>query len=367
MKIAIIDMDNLNNPFWNAGQARATREVSRVLAKTNDVTVYSAKYPNWKDYEIDGIKYRHMGLCVNSAVLTNIFWILTVPFIVKNIKADIIIENFNAPTSVSFAPLFTDIPVVALPTMFNAKEFRDKYHLPFDLVEKIGLRFYKYIMPYSTVGENKAKALNPKITSRIIPQGVSNSFFAVKQKSPKYILFLGRFDNHQKGIDLLLNAYNLVKNEIKFPLVIAGHGPDASKIKEQIKKLSLEKQVIIYGPTYGKEKDELASSALFTAFPSRHDEMSIWSLESLAYGLPLVCFDLPEAKWVPPSVSLKAAPFAINEYAKLLLEATNKDKIIPLRKNTRAFAKNFQWENVARDFLAFFSDILAIEKRPIIE
>jgi glycosyltransferase involved in cell wall biosynthesis len=220
-------------------------------------------------------------------------------------------------------------------------------------------------VPYSTVGENKAKSLNPNIKSKIIYQGVSDSFFAVKRKSPKYILFLGRFDNHQKGIDLLLNAYNIVKKQIKFPLVIAGHGPDGNKINEQIKNLNLERQVSVYGPAYGKEKDKLAAGALFTAFPSRHDEMSIWSLESLAYGLPLVCFDLPEAKWVPSSVSLKAKPFDVTNYAKLLLQACDKTKIARLQKNARAFAKNFKWEYVARDFLLFFNEILVMEKRPI--
>src|SRR3990167_7399104 len=101
MKIAIIDMDNLKNPFWAAGQARATREVGKRLALKHEVVVYCSKYPNYKDYEEDGVKYIHIGLGTKNPKVNNIAFVLSIPFLVSRLKADIIIENFNAPVSVS--------------------------------------------------------------------------------------------------------------------------------------------------------------------------------------------------------------------------------------------------------------------------
>lgn len=362
MKIAIIDMDSLKNPFWAAGQARATREVGKRLAKKHNVTVYCSKYPGYKDYVEEGIKYVHVGINGTNSKIINLAFIITIPFLVKKIKADIIIENFNAPTSVSFAPLFTKTPIVALPTMFNAAKFAKKYHLPFHLIERLGMKFYKYILPYSEVDAAKAVLLNPDIKYKIIPQGVGKEFFNIKHAKPEYILFLGRFDNDQKGIDLLLKAYSKISNKIGYPLVIAGHGPDEQKIKELITKLKLKNKISIVGPAYGDKKFDLISKAIFVAFPSRHDELSLWALEALASGMPLVMFDLPEAKWANNTVALKAKPFDINEYSKLMLKATDKELNSKMRKAARNLASKYKWEKVANDFEDFFQQCLKQKK-----
>jgi glycogen synthase len=362
LSIAIIDMDNLRNPFWAAGQARATREVGKRLAEKHTVTVYSSKYPKYKNYIEDGIRYKHIGLVNNNSLLTNIAFIFSIPLAVRKIKADIIIENYNAPTSISFAPLFTKTPIIGLPTMFNAKEFTKKYHLPFHWIEQFGSKYYKYFLPYSHVDSQKMKQYNPNVIYKIVPQGVSKEFFAIPHKKPAYILFLGRFDIQQKGIDLLLHAYAKVKKTMGYPLVIAGRGPDEKKIHNLIKDLGLESQVTVLGPAYGETKARLIEKALFVAFPSRHDEISLWALEALASGMPLVGFDLPECTWVTNGVSLKAKPFSIADYAKQLVAATEPKLNRTMRKNARTLAKQYTWEKVAGMFEEFIYEVLEKEK-----
>ncbi len=361
LNIAIIDMDDLKNPFWGSGQARATREVGKRLAEKHIVTVYSSKYPGYRDYTEDGIDYKHVGIINKNAQITNFMFILTIPFIVRKIKADIIIENFNAPASVSFAPLFTKIPVIGLPTMFNAIQFSKKYHLPFHWIEAIGMKFYKYMMPYSDIDSAKIKRLNHNVYYKIIPQGVGKEFFDIKHQSPKHILFLGRFDLAQKGIDLLLTSYSKVSHKIQYPLVIAGHGSDEQKISHIIKNLKLDEKVTIVGSAYGQKKIELISKAVFVAFPSRHDEQSLWSLEALASGLPLVAFDLPESKWMIEKVALKAKPFDVEEYAKLLLQMTDKTLNDKMRSNARQLAQHYTWDHTVSRFESFFQDVLEKE------
>lgn len=362
LHIAIIDMDNLKNPFWAAGQARATREVGKRLAKKHAVTVYSTKYPGYTDYTEDGITYKHVGIVNKSPQITNAYFLLQIPFLARRIQADVIIENFNAPVSVSFSPLFTKIPVIGLPTMFNAIEFYRKYHIPFHWVEAFGARFYKYFLPYSDVDSTKIKNYNPNVIYKIVSQGVGEEFFKIKHKKPEYILFLGRFDIAQKGIDLLLEAYAKVHDTIGYPLVIAGRGSDEAKIKKDIKRLGLEKKVIIKGAAYGKEKNELISKALFVAFPSRHDELSLWALEALASGMPLVMFDLPESAWATTKVALKAKPFNVSDYAKKLKQATDTATNAQMRKDARLFASRFTWEKVASEFENFIYEVLKKEK-----
>lgn len=364
LNIAYLDLDDIKNTVLAGGQATATYNVgSRLAAKGHTVTVYCSKYPGYKDRVEDGIHYKHIAVGTKWIKFNNAFYILMLPWYVRKIKADLILESFVAPVSTTFSPLFTKIPVIGVPSMFNAKEFTQKYHLPFHLVEKFGIKYYKYLLPYSKIDSAKAKSMNPKIIYKIVPQGVGSEYFAIKQRKPEYILYLSRFDVAQKGIDLLLKAYAKIADKIKYPLVLAGHGPDIDVVNKLIEENKLQKKVKIIGPTYGKKKFEVMSKALYTAFPSRHDEMCLWSLESLAGGLPMVAFDLPESYWMTKKVSMKAKRFDIDEYAKLLVKAAEPKTATQMRKDSRAFAKQFTWENVIDAYEPFFYEVLKREEK----
>ncbi len=359
MRIAFIDLDNLRNPFWGAGEARATREVGKRLAVNHEVTVYCSKYPGWQDYIEEGMSYVHIGIESRFPRLTNLFFVLTVPFIIRKIKADMIIECFSAPFSVTFAPLFTQTPVIGLPCMFNASEFSRKYHLPFHWVEAIGCKFYKYFLPYSEVGLNKMLAYNPNIHYKVIQQGVGDEYFQIERRKPKHILFLGRFDVAQKGIDLLVEAYAKVSDKISLPLVIAGHGPDEKQIAEKISKLGVNGKVKMVGSAYGKKKFKLMSEALFVAFPSRHDEICLWSLEALAGGLPTVAFDLPESKWMPGKAVLKVKPFDVEAFSKAMVKLSSNDELVhKMGDHARKIASGYTWDKIAGEFESFFEFVI---------
>lgn len=364
LHIAYLDLDDIRNPLLAAGQATATYNVgSRLAARGHKVTVYCSKYPGYKDRIQDGIHYKHIAVGTKWIKLNNALYIMLLPFYVRKIKADVIIESFVAPISTTFAPLFTKIPVIGLPSMFNAREFAKKYHFPFHWIESFGMKFYKYILPYSDIDSAKAKRLNPNIEFKIVTQGVGEEYFAIKHKKPEYILFLSRFDVAQKGIDLLLQAYAKVANKIKYPLVLAGHGPDVEQIKKMITDLKLEKKVTIIGPTYGDKKFEVMSKALYVTFPSRHDEICLWALEALAGGLPLIGFDLPESKWMSDKASIRAKCFDVNDYAKALLKAADPKVSVKMRKDSRAFARKFAWKNVIDAYEPFFYDVIEKEKK----
>src|SRR3989344_8138323 len=221
LTIVYLDLDDIKNPILAGGQATATYEVGKRLVKLGHrVIVYCSKYPGYKDRVEAGIEYKHIGINTRNVKVNNALYILTIPFIVSSIKnADIIIECFTAPVSTLFSPLFTKMPVVALPSMFNAAEFSRKYKLPFYLIERLGMKFYKYMLPYSEIDSAKAKRLNPQIKFEIVPQGVDSEYLEIKQKKAEYILYLGRFDIAQKGIDILIKAYSKIKDKIKYPLV----------------------------------------------------------------------------------------------------------------------------------------------------
>lgn len=359
MKIVFLDFDDIKNPLLNGGQAIATYQVGKHLVERgHGVTVLSSRYPGFKDRIQNGIKYKHIGLGSPYLRLNNLIYFFSVPFALFSVRADILVECFTAPISTLFSPLWTKIPVVALPSSFDADRFSKKYKLPFTLIEKIGCRFYKYFLPYSKYIDKKMKNMNPNVTSLIVPEGVGEEFFTIKKKKPKYILFLGRMDIHQKGIDLLLQAYAKICDKIPYPLVIAGNGPDEDEVKALVHKLKLDKKVIMTGATYGTKKKKVLSESLFCTFTSRTETFSCFALEALASGVPLLAFDIPGLSWTDKKSTKKVTCFDVDAYAQAIYKmATNKDINI-MSKHAREYARNFSWESVSEMFEKFFVQIV---------
>ena len=147
LNIIFLDFNDIKNPLLSAGQARATVDVGKRLArKGHKITVICSRYPGSADRIENGLRYKHIGLGSGNVRLNNLVYILTLPFTVMRLKGDIIFEFFTAPISTLFSPLFTNIPVIAVPTSFEAERFAKLYHLPVDKIESFGLRFYKYFI-----------------------------------------------------------------------------------------------------------------------------------------------------------------------------------------------------------------------------
>jgi len=365
MNITFLDFDDIKNPLLAGGQARATVEVGkRLVAKGHTLRVICSKYPGYQDRTENGIEYIHIGLGTNDIRVNNFAYIFSIPFAVRKIKdADIIVECFTAPMSTLCTPLFTRIPVVGLPTSFDANRFSHKYHLPFSFIERYGSKLYKYFMPYTNAYRDKMKQYNPNIESRVIPEGVGAEYFSIQPKKPKYILYLGRIDINQKGLDLLLESYHLAKNEITYPLIIAGRGPDESRLKKLISHYKLTGRVTFVGPAFGKKKEQLLSHALYAVMPSRNEGFSLFALEALASGVPILAFDIPGFTWSKGKGMIKAKPFDTRGYAKIMTKYCQPNAINPIKKIVKSEVKNFTWENVAMQFNEFFRYIIETEKR----
>jgi glycosyltransferase involved in cell wall biosynthesis len=363
LKITYLDFDDIRNPLLGAGQARATLEVcSRLVEKGNQIEVISSKYPGYENRIEKGIKYTHIGLASKNLRLNNLAFILALPFIVRKLSCDLIIECFTPPISTLFSPLFTKIPVVALTTSFEAERFAKKYHLPFHLLERFGLHFYRYFLPTSRSQASKIKKINPKAITKLTGQGVDAKYFKIKKKRARFILYLGRLDINQKGIDLLLEAYSKAESKIRYPLILAGHGPDESKIKKMIKRYKLTKKVHLLGGIKVKNKLKTFSQAHFFVVSSRHEGFCIAALEAIATGLPVVAFDIPGISWIPEEISLKAKPFDTSGFADKLIKANKKSLNEKLRRKCRRVAKKYSWDEVAKKYDKFFHFVVEENK-----
>jgi glycogen synthase len=353
----------------NGGQARATFEVAKRLVKLgHEVTIVCSRFPGYKDQYHEGIFYKHIGLGSKNIKLNNAVWFLALPFAVMRIKADVIIEAFTAPISTCFSPLFTKIPVMGMPTMFEAEQFSKKYHLPLHWIEALGCKFYKYFLAYSPINKAKMERLNPKVHTRIIPNGVSEEMFDVKTTAGDYGFFIGRIDITQKGLDLLISALEIIKDKLPFKIVLAGNGPkeDEDRLNDMIKQKGLAEKVSFVGRVDGQKKIDLLANCAFGLYPSRFEDFPLVPLEFAALGKPLVCFDIPGLAWVPTNASIKAKSFEVQSLAESILKMST-DTQLRQRMSQEAipFAKKYGWNSIAEQYAEFCHEVIALENKTL--
>ncbi len=357
LTIVLCDFDDIRNSLLAAGQAIATKEFgARLAAKGHHIKILCSRYPGSKDRKEFGMEYVHIGLGTSNIKINNFAYIFALPFSVMRQRGDILIECFTAPMSTLCTPLFTRMPVVVIPSCFDAARFSKLYHFPFEIIERWGLGLYKYFLPYSQAILNKIQAVNPTAKYAIVPEGVGEEFFTIKRSAPKHILFLGRMDIEQKGIDLLLHAYKKAKPSLSLPLVVAGNGPQEQEVAQMVKKLGLSRDVTMTGSTYGEAKAKALSEAAFVVVPSRNETFSCFALEALASGSPLITFDIPGLSWTDAGSTLKAKSFEVNSLAQQLIEMEK--KYSKMSKPAREFASHFSWDHMANDYESFFQKIV---------
>ncbi|MBC2580561.1 glycosyltransferase family 4 protein [Clostridium sp. DJ247] len=107
--------------------------------------------------------------------------------------------------------------------------------------------------------------------------------------SKKNILFVGRLVEQQKGLDLLIQAFNKVclKNK-DWILKIVGDGSDKEKLEQLIEGLKLTERVKIEPPTNNIKEYYLDSSIFVSS--SRWEGFGLVITEAMECGLPVVAF-----------------------------------------------------------------------------
>lgn len=360
--IIISNYDSINNPFYGGGGAYAIHEVAKRLVNEYNVTVITGKYPSCKNEVIDGIQYERIGLTFASPKIGQILFYLALFYYIHVKKFDLWIENFTPPFSTNFLQLFTNKPVVGLLHMTVGAEMKRKYKIPFDIIEKIGVKTYKYLVTTTDTVNKKIAKINKKAVVHTIPNGVSiPDINIISEDEKKHILFLGRIEIDQKGIDLLLLAYKQIADHIPYKLVIAGTGitEEMITLKKLVKKYNLEDKVEMIGKITNGTKDTIINHSVFAVVPSRFETFSMVALEYLAYGKPIITFDIEGLNWIPQGSRITVPAFDTNEFAKAIqLLSTNAQVRNSMSPIGMKFATTHTWDTIADKYKTIIRQLI---------
>lgn len=147
---------------------------------------------------------------------------------------------------------------------------------------------------HATAESEKENLLKLGYNSRIaiIPNGIDVESIDIKQnwKRNKQILFLSRI-HVKKGIEFLLEAVAVLKNQLNGYMVnIAGEGDAAyiEQLKRKVQALSINDMVRFCGGIYGEQKWKLFKEADLFVLPTYSENFGIVVAEALASGTPVI-------------------------------------------------------------------------------
>lgn len=166
--------------------------------------------------------------------------------------------------------------------------------------EKISLHFSNRVIFVNKHQMEKCGALDKSI---FIPNGIDSvtrsdsTFFLEKHgiRAGQYLLAVGRL-TPEKGFEYLVEAANRLPQVSQ--IVIAGASDHDSAYRSQLERLDTGKKVIFTGFTIGEDLRQLYSHARLFVLPSVNEGFPMVLLEAMAYGLPILCSDIPGTRQV---------------------------------------------------------------------
>jgi glycosyltransferase involved in cell wall biosynthesis len=103
----------------------------------------------------------------------------------------------------------------------------------------------------------------------------------------KVIIYLGRYDAHGKGLDLLLYIFKYIQDADRSVILkLYGKGDDKAFLEKLANKLALQ-NVQINDPIYGKEKYNALLAATLYIQPSRWEAGATSTTEAALLGIPV--------------------------------------------------------------------------------
>ena len=371
MRLVFSNYDSPANPYYAGGGARAIHAIATRLAGANrhEVEVVTGSHPSAVDGKVDGVLYRHIGFRKAGPKIGQLLYQAALPWALlrrqrnRGQSFDIWVESLTPPFSTAFLPWFSRKPVIALTQVMAGRAMRQKYGLPFDIVERFGLGQYPHGIALSGHLRRELLATNPRMCVRVIPNGVDGEIVRapVAGTGREHILFLGRLDQEQKGLDLLLDALAAAGDELRTPIVIAGGGSadEVNWVHARAKALGLGERVRFPGRVEGEAKSRLFREARFMVMSSRFEASPLVLAEAFAYALPVVLFGIPELAELSLDCTVQVPPFDVVRLGAAIRDLDrDENRRERMGSAAKVFARRFDWDDLARQYEDFFESIL---------
>jgi len=344
LHFAIEDPDR---PGAGGGSVR-TREVNSRLATDFDITVVCARYPGARTRYVDGVRYVHLGWS-GGHLLSSLSYFLAIPYALARYGSDLVVEDFNAPFSSVALPWLTRRPTVGVVQWLFAREKAAQYHLPFHLMEAMGVRAHSRLVAVSPDLGRALQSRNPSSEVTVVSNGLDEEAFCLRRAPRSGIVYMGRLEIAQKGLDMLLGAWASVAAQVGEDLYLAGDGPDMEALRSMASELGVADRVHFLGRIAYRDRMDLLARSSLVVMPSRYETFGMVAAEAMAQETPVLAFDIPcLGSLLEGGAGVTVAAFDVTAFAaQLAALASDPARRLEIGRRGRAAVAPLRWDRLA--------------------
>ncbi len=354
--------DDPGNPWVAGGGAVRVYELYRRLREEVEVTVLAGAYPGApRDEVLDGVRYLRLG-AERPYAWSRLTYAREANRYLRSAGYDAAVFDFSTYTPILMPrgrPVGITVHHVSGPT---ARERWGRVLAPgIAAAERTMIRRATRLSATSTATRTLLRELAPGIPIDLVYAGVPDELFALERRPEDYLLYFGRMDIFQKGLDVLMEATaKLARGRPSLELRMAGRGKDAERVQAMARALGIKGNVRMLGAVSEPERQALFTGAAAGVMPSRFEGFGMVAAEAMAAGVPLVAAaagSLPEVV-APPEGGVLVPPGDADALARALAALLDDPgERARLSVSARRSAERFRWRTVAEQHLAFLQRI----------
>lgn len=369
MRIVHFLYDSPGNPWLGGGGAVRAQEINqRLVAKGHEVHMICGAFPGKAnaDWVVNGVHWHSCGDAQQygksrlqfSMQCRRRFKDMQLP------QVDLVVEDLS-PFSLIFSSLVWKGSRISLLQNYMGKNLTRKFGplgWIFRIYEKLLLRSASPMIAVSRSLQQQILENNRTAKITVIYNGVQDTFFEVSNDPSNVdagnLLFIGRLEIYQKGLDTMLDAFEMVLTEKpEARLQIVGSGKDETLLKEMIHQRNLQGSVTLHGKM-GLARIAMLQKAELVLMPSRFESWGIVAIEAAALARPVVASDIPglnEAVNHDKTGILVASEAGAKGFAQAILSLLNHPKKAQdLGACGAEYSKKFRWDEIAQETETFY-------------
>ena len=351
--------DDPANPWVGGGGGVRVREIYRRLAGAVDATVATGNYPGAHAGLVDGVRYVRLGARAPYA-WSRATYARAAGRLLREAPYDAAVVDFSAYAPVALPP---GRPVGVTVHHLTGPTARARWGRILgrvvDRVERRALRRARALtVDVRAMIVPVAERAAPNAVIDVVPAGVPDALFALERRpAAGHLLYFGRLDVFQKGLDTLLAALaELVRDRPALELRLAGRGRDGGRVRALAESLGVAARVRVLGAVSDAERCALLAGAAVQVLPSRFEGFGLAAAEAMAAAVPLVATAvgaLPEVV-DPPAGGVLVPPNDSAALARAIAALLDDPAAAAaLGASARRSAARFRWDVVADEHLAF--------------
>ncbi len=333
-------------------------EIYRRLGGRVDATVVTGSFPGARDERVDGVAYRRLGVRSPYA-LSRWSYARAATRLLEGAEYDVAVYDFSVYTPIRVP---REQPVGLVVHMLHGPTAEERWGKILGRMvagaEGRLLRRARWISTTSAWMEGQLRPLTaPEARIVRIGSGVPDEFAGVARQEEDFLLYYGRFDLFQKGLDTLLHAFGRVAaHHPRLRLVLAGRGKDVEWVRELGRELGVANRLRVITGVEREEILALFAGALMLVMPSRLEGLPMVPAEAMAAGVPVIATSVGALAEVvdPPRGGLLVPPDDPAELSAAILSLLESpERRHSLSASARESARRFSWDEVAERHLEF--------------